>query len=125
MNKFALLAIALLLAGGYFYRDQFMPSIANHAKGKSSAAVIYTWKDQAGKTHYSSDKSAAPANAKAADLPEISILETDRDELEKQAQRLKEKERPPESADTEKPKLPQVRNLALEKMEKAADNMKK
>ncbi len=121
MNKLLIVVVIMLAVGGYFYRDKFMPS---QAKGNVSKP-IYTWKDGAGKTHYSSDKNNLPANAKAADLPEISIIETDRVELEKQAARLKEKEKPAESGDMEKPKLPQVRNLALERMEKAAENLKK
>lgn len=121
MNKLAIVVVILLVIGGYFYRDQIIPS---QVKAKSSQ-TIYTWKDSRGKTHYSSDKSNLPKNAQAADLPEISILETDRAELEKQAARLKEKEKPVESGDVEKPKMPQVRNLALERVEKAADNLKK
>ena len=121
MNKLLLFVIALVVVGGYFYRDQIMPS---RSKAKA-IQTIYTWKDSTGKTHYSSDKASAPANAKAADLPQISILETDRAELEKQAQRLKEKEKPAESAESEKPKMPQIRNLALERMEKSVANIKK
>jgi Domain of unknown function (DUF4124) len=121
MNKLAIFVVVLTAIGGYFYRDQWLPQ---EVKNKSGS-IIYTWKDKAGKTHYSSDKSAAPANAKAADLPEISILETDKTELQKQAKRLKEKDAPVESAEAEKPKLPQVRNLALERMEQAADKLKK
>ncbi len=121
MNKLLIVVVLLLVIGGYHYRDQFMPrQVSNNA-----SKTIYTWKDGDGKVHYSSDKNSMPANAKAADLPEISILETDRAELEKQAARLKEKEKPAESGDTEKPKMPQVRNLALERMEKAAENLKK
>lgn len=121
MNKLLVFVVILLAIGAYFYRDQILPS---QAKSKT-AQTIYTWKDGNGKTHYSSDKSAVPANAKAADLPEISILETDRAELEKQAARLREKEKPADAGEIEKPKMPQVRNLALERMEKAADNLKK
>jgi Domain of unknown function (DUF4124) len=121
MNKLAIFVVVLLAIGAYFYRDQWLsPEVKN-----KPASVIYRWKDSAGKTHYSSDKSAAPANAKAADLPEISIVKTDKTELEKQAKRLKEKDAPVASAEAEKPKLPQVRNLALERMEKAAENLKK
>ena len=121
MNKLTVFVIVVLGAGAYFYRDQWL---SPESKTKSES-TIYTWKDQAGKTHYSSDKSTVPANAKAAHLPEISIIETDRAELEKQAKRLKEKDAPVDSNEAEKPKLPQVRNLALERMEKAADNLKK
>ncbi len=121
MNKLAIFVVVLLAIGGYFYRDQIMPS---EVKARSSQ-TIYTWKDSSGKTHYGSDKSAMPASAKVADLPEISILETDRAELEKHAARLKEKEKPQESGEIEKPKMPQVRNLALERMEKSVENLKK
>jgi Domain of unknown function (DUF4124) len=121
MNKLAILVIAMLAIGAYFYRDQLMPSQAANQSNQS----IYTWKDQAGKTHYSSEKSAVPAHAKKANLPEISIIETDKEELDKQAKRLKEKETPQQSDDAEKPKPPQVRNLALERMESAVDKLKK
>lgn len=121
MNKLAVFVVVLLAIGAYFYRDQIMPAqISSKAPQK-----IYSWKDRDGRTHYSSDKSAAPADAKPANLPEISIIESDKAELEKQAKRLKEKETPVVSSDIEKPKLPQVRNLALERMEKAAENLKK
>jgi hypothetical protein len=121
MNKLAIFVIVLLGIGAYFYRDQWLSTPSRN----KPASTIYTWKDKAGKTHYSSDKASVPANAKAADLPEISILHTDRAEMEKQAKRLKEKEIPAETGAVEQPKLPQVRNLALERMEKAADNLKK
>ncbi len=121
MNKLAIFVVVLLAIGAYFYRDQIVPAqISSKAPQK-----IYSWKDKDGRTHYSSDKSVAPAGVKTADLPEISIIETDKAELEKQAKRLKEKETPVESSEFEKPKLPQVRNLALERMEKAAENLKK
>jgi Domain of unknown function (DUF4124) len=121
MNKLAVFVIVLLAIGAYFYRDQIIPpQISSKAPQK-----IYSWKDKEGTTHYSSDKSAAPAGAKTANLPEISIIETDKAELEKQAKRLKEKETPVGTGDIEKPKLPQVRNLALERIEKAAENLKK
>ena len=121
MNKLAIFVIALLAFGAYFYRDQLMPGLAANKPNQT----IYTWKDEAGKTHYSSDKPAIPAHAKAADLPGISIIETDKAELDKQAKRLKEKDLPPPSDQAEKPKLPQVRNLALERMESTVDKLKK
>ncbi len=121
MNKLAVFVVVLLAIGGYLYRDQIIPAQI----GDKASQKIYSWKDKDGRTHYSSDKSAAPAGVKAADLPEISIIETDKAELEKQAKRLKEKDAPVESGELEKPKMPQVRNLALERMEKAAENLKK
>lgn len=121
MNKLAVFVIVLLAIGAYFYRDQIIPT----RNSSQAPQKIYSWKDKEGKTHYSNDKSTAPAGAKSANLPEISIVETDKAELEKQAQRLREKEAPAESNDIVKPKVPQVRNLALERMEKAAENLRK
>ena len=121
MNKLAFLVIAMLAFGAYMYRDQWLPSSAP----KNSAHDIYTWKDKNGKVHYSSDKSSLPDHAKRADLPGISIIESNREELDKQAQRLKEQEKPAVSGDSEKPKLPEMRNLSLERMEKAAERIKK
>lgn len=121
MNKLAVFAVILLAAGAYFYRDHLIPSQAKNQPPQK----IYTWKDTDGKTHYSGDKSGAPAHAKPADLPEIGSIETDQTALEKQAKWLKQKETAAESGDAEKPKLPQLRNLALERMEKAADNLTK
>ena len=74
--------------------------------------------------HYSSDKSSAPAHAKRADLPGISILESNKEEIDKQAERLRQKQKPVESGDGEKPKLPELRNLAIERMEKTAQDIK-
>ena len=119
MNKLAVFAVILLAAGAYFYRDHLIPS---QTKNKSRQK-IYTRKDQDGITHYNGDKSAAPAHAKIADLPEIGSIETDQTALEKQAKWLKQKETAAEPGDPEKPKLPQLRNLTLERMEKAAANL--
>jgi Domain of unknown function (DUF4124) len=121
MNKLALLVIVVLAIGAYLYRDRLLAVVAT----KNPDQPIYSWKDKDGRTHYSSDKSSAPAHAKPADLPGISILESDKDELDKQAKRLGEKEKSVEPGDVDKPKLPQVRNLALERMEKAAESIKK
>jgi Domain of unknown function (DUF4124) len=121
MNKLAVLVVVLLAIGAYIYRDRIIPTQIK----ADSPQKIYSWKDKDGRTHYSSDKSSAPADAKTANLPEISIIETDKAELEKQAKRLKEKDAPAESNDIVKPRLPEVRNLALERMEKAAGNLKK
>ena len=119
MNKLALVVIALLAIGAYFYRDQ-LPALSK----TTAPQTIYTWKDKNGKVNYSADKAAAPAHAKPANLPGLSIIETDHAEMEKQAARLKEKENPPESGVEKTPKLPEVRNLALERMEKAFDKAK-
>ena len=119
MNKLAIVVIAALAVGAYFFRDQ----VLGLAKTTASQ-TIYTWKDKNGKVNYRADKAAAPAHAKPATLPGVSIIETDRAELEKQAKRLEEKEKPAESTDLTKPKLPEVRNLALERMETALDTAK-
>jgi Domain of unknown function (DUF4124) len=121
MNKPVLLAIVVLIIGAYVYRDRWLPMSAT----KESAQAIYKWKDKDGKVHYSTDKSSAPADAKSADLPGISILESDQEELAKQAERLREKDKPTPSGDVEKPKLPEMRNLAIERIEKAAEGVKK
>ncbi len=116
MNKLARVVIALLAIGAYFYRDQ-LPALTK----TTAPETIYAWKDKNGKVNYSADKAEAPAHAKPANLPGLSIIETDRAELEKQAKRLEEKEKPAESRDDTKPKLPEIRNLALERMEKVID----
>jgi hypothetical protein len=119
VNKLAMVVIALLTIGAYFYRDQ-LPALTK----TTAPQTIYTWKDKNGKVNYSADKATAPAHAKPADLPGLSIIETDRAEMEKQAKRLEEKEKPAESRDDTKPKLPEVRNLALERMEKTINKAK-
>ena len=107
----------------YFYRDPI-----NTLLGKPAPAAqkMYRWKDELGKVHYSSSKADAPRGAQPADLPEIGIMSTDKAALDKQAERLKAKEQESKSGgDLERPKLPQVRNLAIERMEKATDKLSK
>jgi Domain of unknown function (DUF4124) len=120
MNKLALLVIVMLAIGAYIYRDKLLPSFAT----KDAAQTIYTWKDKDGKVHYSSDKSSAPDHAKRADLPGISILESNKEELDKQLERLHEKDKQTQSGDGEKPKSPQLRNLAIERIEKKVQDIK-
>ena len=120
MNKLAVLVVAMLAIGAYAYRDRLFHAQAT----KDSAQPIYTWKDKEGQVHYSSDKTSGPAHAKRADLPGISILESNKEELDKQAERLRQKEKPAESGDVEKRKPPEVRNLAIERMEKTAQDIK-
>ncbi len=120
MNKLAIFVIVMFAIGAYFYRDQLALKLSKN----NPAQIIYTWKDKDGKVHYSGNKTAAPAHTKPADLPGLSIIETDHAEMEKQATRLKEKENPPESGVDKPPKMPEVRNLALERMEKAFDKAK-
>ena len=121
MNKFALLVAAVLVIGAYFYRDRLLAVVTE----KNPDQPIYSWKDKDGRTYYSSDKLSAPAQAKPANLPEISIIESNKEELDKQAKRLANREKSPESSDTEKAKRPQVHNLALERVEKAAESIKR
>lgn len=85
MSNLALVVIALLAIGAYFYRDQ-LPALTK----TTAPQTIYTWKDKNGKVNYSADKAKVPAHAKAANLPGLGIIETDRAELEKQAKRLEE-----------------------------------
>ncbi len=120
MNKLALLVIVMLSIGAFMYRDKLLPSSVT----KDAAQTIYTWKDKDGKVHYSSDQSSAPDHAKRADLPGISILESNKEELDKQAERLRQKENPTESGDGEKRKPPELRNLAIERIEKKVQDIK-
>ncbi len=117
-RKFILLAIVVGIAW-YFFRDQ-VSAFAGQPK-----QAIYRWKDDPSVVHYGSSKAAAPRGARQADLPEISVIPNDQAALEKQAAHLKAKQQsdsqPPSGG--EKPKMPQVRNLAIERMEKVAEKL--
>ena len=120
-RNIVLLAIVVAVAW-YFFRDEVGGLVSQQAK-----QGIYRWKDDKGIVHYSSNKADAPRGAKQAGLPEIGVMQTDRAALEKQAARLKaneQSERQP-AGGVEKPKLPQVRNLAIERIEQAAEKLSK
>ena len=119
VRKIILLAVIAGVAW-YFFRDPIQAYVAQQFKPD-----IYRWKDARGELHYSSDKADAPRGAKQADLPGISVLPSDRSELAKQAARLKAEEQSQQAGATEKPKLPQVRNLAIERIEQAAEKLRK
>lgn len=133
MRKFILIAVVAAAAVGYWQKDKLLSLVGQ----KPVAQTIYQWTDARGKVHFGNEAEAG-AHAKAVELKPLTVTPEFKlsKEMEASIQARAEDEKrraalarqAPGGAEEAtaglktKPELPQVRNLALERMQQAKES---